>query len=658
MSASSTFIKLPALRSIEVENYHLFSKNWKYDVHSGMNLFVGTNGLGKTTTTALIIYGMVGPDSEIPMDYFENRGGTNEDNAKPMIKLVFTVGEHEFEIHRMITEDTILYLRVDKDHQYSSDEVDNIEDVYQELLKQYTGIESLSDITFLLQKFLIRQEEGNYLIWDDKGGDQSKLIRILINQAGFQTEYTRLAKEVKDADTKVRGKTDIKAQFQKKINELVKLRNEELEKRKDYDQRINIGKAIDKLKAESDKNIELRDKNLENIQYLTDQIREIDGNIEVISADYEQYTDQVRQLESQLFKHIYSDESVLTSIHKLKHYGICIYCNKSPKPEKVKEIVRSLEVKNECPVCESSLDLIHPDLDNSQVLAQLEESQSKLKRATEEIKPLQNKKNILTKELDDMWTVQRKIEKDVNALAIQIYDQNILLSKLNKNPEEQITEYDTQIQGLEVQVANYEKEIIPEREKWEIAKEKLSNKNEELNTVINSFEDKLNTIFVKYASKYFKTDCILTTIERRPKESKINVKSYVPEFDGQTRFEMKNCSTSQRIFMEYLFRISLLELYQQESKNTPFIIMETTEGAFDISSTVELASAFNEFSKVNLPFILITNFSKPDFLLKLSDGIAKSKSRLLNYLDFGKLSQTQINSQGEFKKVLRSLKLI
>ncbi|WP_426479363.1 hypothetical protein ACP3T3_07905 [Chryseobacterium sp. CBSDS_008] len=657
MSASSTFIKLPALRSIEVENYHLFSKNWKYDVHSGMNLFVGTNGLGKTTTTALIIYGMVGPDSEIPMDYFENRGGTNDDNAKPMIKLVFTVGEHEFEIHRMITEYTVLYLRVD-DYQYNSEKCDNIEDVYEGLLKEYTGIGSLSDITFLLQKFLIRQEEGNYLIWDNRGGDQSKLIRILINQAGFQAEYESLAKDVKDLDTKVRGKTDIKAQFEKQIDELIRLRNEELGKRKDYDQKINIEYGLNKLKAESDKNIELRDKNLENIQYLTDKIREIDGNIEVISAAYEQYTDKVRQFESQLFKHIYSDESVLTSIHKLKHYGICIYCNKSPKSEKVKEIVRSLEIKNECPVCESSLDLVHPDLDNSNVLAQLEEAQSKLKGATEEVRPLQSKKNVLTKELDDMWAAQRKIDKDINVLAIQIYDQKIQLSKLHKNPEEQITEYDTQIQGLELQVINYEKEIEPEREKWKIAKEKLNNKNEELNAVINSFEDKLNAIFVKYASKYFKTDCVLTTIEGKPKESKIKVKSYVPEFDGQTRYEMKNCSTSQRIFMEYLFRISLLELYQQESKNTPFIIMETTEGAFDISGTVQLASAFNEFSKVNLPFILITNFSKEDFLVKLSDGIEKSKNRLLNYLDFGKLSTTQINSMPEFKKVLRSLKLV
>lgn len=657
MPSNLTYIMLPALKSIEVEHYHLFSKNWKYNVHSGMNLFVGTNGLGKTTTTALIIYGLVGPNSEIPMEYFENRGGGNEEKHEPIIKLIFSVGNHEFEIHRVITEDTILYLRVDV-HEYELDDYDNIEDIYDGLLKQYTGIESISDITFLLQKFLIRQEEGNYLIWDDKGGDQSKLIRILINEAGFQADYERLAKDVKDLDTSVRGKTDVKAQFAKKIKELEAQRITELVNRKDYNQREALQNSLKSIKIEYDKNIELRDKNLDNIKYLTGLIREIDGKIEIVSADYESYTDRIRHLESKLFKHVYSDESVLTSIHKLKHYGICIYCNKSPKSEIVEEIIAKLETKNLCPVCDSGLDVAHPDLDNTDILIELEKSQSKLNDTKLKIEPLKLEKTKLVKQLDDMWIEERIIEKEINANAIQQYDFNIQLSTLNKNPEEQITEYDTQILGLQAQVQNYEKEIEPEREKWETAKEKLNAKNDELNNVINSFEEKLNSIFIKYASQYFKPDCKLTTIELRPKESKIKVKSYVPEFEEQTRYEIKNCSTSERIFLEYLFRISLLELYQVESKNNPFIIMETTEGAFDISNTAELASSFNEFNKIGIPFILITNFSKPDFLLKLSEGIKKSKSRLLNYLDFGKLSEIQQKSVPEFKKVLRSLKLV
>ncbi|WP_288879757.1 hypothetical protein [Pedobacter panaciterrae] len=657
MSSNPTFVKLPALKRIEVENYPLFTKSWKYSVKNGMNLFIGTNGLGKTTTTALIIYGLVGPTEEIPVDYFENRGAIDKDSKKsPLIKLSFEIEAHSFEIHRIITEDKIIFLKVD-DHLYSSEDLDHIDEIFEALMIQYSGIGSLADIGFLLRRFIIREEEGNYLIWDDKGGDQSKLIRILINEKGFEAEYELLARKVKDLDTSVRGKTDVKAQFTKRIVELQELRDKELETRKDYDERLELEKSLGLANVENDSNIEIRDKNLENIKYLTDQIRDADGKIEAFSAEYEGYSDEIRQLEGKLFKHIYSDEKVLTSVHKLKHYGLCIYCNKSPDKSVVDKIVYKLEIKNQCPVCESTLDLVHPDLDNSDLLEKLELVQKKVANAKGEITPLKGTKKQLTAELDAVWTFQNKLEKDINILSIKQYDLKIKLANLNKNPEEQITIYDTQIAALSEQVKKYESEIEPEKEKFDVAKDLLEAKNLELSEVITAFEDKLNLIFTKYASKYFKSDCQLTTIERRPRESKINVKSYVPEFGGKKRVAMKDCSTSERIFLEYLFRISLLELYAAESQTTPFIIMETTEGAFDMSNTVQLASSFNEFSKRGIPFILITNFSKQDFLIEISKGIEKSKDRLLNFLDFGKLDEQHKSSLPLFKKVLGSLKL-
>jgi hypothetical protein len=658
MSSNSTFVKLPTLQSIEVENYPLFAKNWKYNVKDGMNLFVGTNGLGKTTTTALIIYGLVGPIDEIPVDYFENRGAATKDfKNPPLIKITFEVNTHSFEVHRIITKNIITFLKVD-DHKYSIDELDNIDEVYEGLLTQYSGIGSLEDVIFLLRRFIVREEEGNYLIWDNKGGDQSKLIRILINKTGFEAEFEELAQKVKTIDSSIRGKVDIKAQFTKSINDFEVLREKELEARKDYDQRFELENSLEVANVENDTNIEIRDKNLENIQYLTDQIRDIDGRIETYSSDYEVCADEIRQLEGKLFKHVYSDEKILTAVHKLKHYNLCIYCNKSPAKTVIEDIVYKLEIKNECPVCASGLDMIHPDLDNSGLLEKLEALKIKLATAKSEITPLNSQKKQITSELDAIWALQRNLEKEINILSIKQYDLRIKLSNLNKNPEEQITIYDTQIAVLKERVAKYDSEIEPEREKYEKVKKLLDAKNDELNEVINSFEEKFNNIFIKYASKFFKSDCRLTTIERAPTGSKINVKSYVPEFEGKRRVAMKNCSTSERIFLEYLFRLSLLELYATESNTTPFIIMETTEGAFDQSNTRLLATSFNEFSKNSIPFILITNFSKPDFLIELSNGIGKSKDRMLNFLDFGKLDEQHKASKPLFNKTIKALNLV
>jgi|GEM_PF-4095908 len=53
-------VKLPCLKSISVQDYALFTNNWEYKLKPGMNLFLGVNGVGKTTTTNLIIYGLIG----------------------------------------------------------------------------------------------------------------------------------------------------------------------------------------------------------------------------------------------------------------------------------------------------------------------------------------------------------------------------------------------------------------------------------------------------------------------------------------------------------------------------------------------------------------------------------------------------------------------
>jgi len=60
VSNNDNYIKLPCLKSISVNNYALFKENWTYEVKNGLNLFLGANVLGKTTTSNLVIYGIAG----------------------------------------------------------------------------------------------------------------------------------------------------------------------------------------------------------------------------------------------------------------------------------------------------------------------------------------------------------------------------------------------------------------------------------------------------------------------------------------------------------------------------------------------------------------------------------------------------------------------
>ncbi|WP_316795214.1 hypothetical protein [Pedobacter agri] len=653
----TNYVKLPILKKVEIKNYSLFNSNWDYTLKAGMNIFLGTNGLGKTTTTNLIIYGMVGYNNNISADYFQNRGSKTDDTAPAVVSLEFMAGEHNFVIHRRIEEDTIEYLKVD-DEEYFGQDVDNLDEAYEALLVKYSDISSIGDIEFLLHKFLVREEEGNYLLWDNKGGDQSRLIRILVNNSGFEHQYAVIAKEVKDLDTIVRGKTDVKAQFTKRLEELKVQKEIELNKRTSHNQLKAMMELLENTQSEYDKFSGLRDKNLDSINYLLNNIKDLESKMEVAASDFEGKSERVSVLESKLFNHVYSDEKVLTAIHKLKHYNICIYCNKTPKEDVVKEIVKKLEIQNQCPVCESHLDSLHPDLENDDVLKELEIIQSQLTEFRLKNDELQRQRDALKGQLDEVWREQDIVEKNVNGEAIKLYDLRLKISNLKKNPDEQITIYDNEILAMQSQIAKYDLEIAPAKEKFDKAKKKLDDKNDQQTSVITSFEEDLNKIYENYTSKFFSSKCNLTIISRKPKESNVNVTSYVPEFDGKKRSEIKSCSTSQRIFLEYLFRLSIIELYSEKSGNTPFIMMETTEGAFDITNTIQLASSFNEFAANKIPFVLICNFSKPDFLSELVKGIQYSKENVLNYLDFGNVPKQHVEHLKDYKDIIKKLKLV
>jgi len=56
----SSYIILPKLKSICIDGYSLFKKTWSYRFKNGLNIFIGPNGVGKTTTTNLMIYGLIG----------------------------------------------------------------------------------------------------------------------------------------------------------------------------------------------------------------------------------------------------------------------------------------------------------------------------------------------------------------------------------------------------------------------------------------------------------------------------------------------------------------------------------------------------------------------------------------------------------------------
>ena len=98
------------MRSISVNNYALFNRDWSHKVQNGLNLFLGANGFGKTTAANLIIYGIVGAWEEravntrgneeivdqLPEKYFSDREHKKQrdsiGDAKASVTIEFDIG--------------------------------------------------------------------------------------------------------------------------------------------------------------------------------------------------------------------------------------------------------------------------------------------------------------------------------------------------------------------------------------------------------------------------------------------------------------------------------------------------------------------------------------------------------------------------------------
>ena len=176
------YIKLPIIKEIEVKGYKLFKTDWKYKFKKGLNLFVGENRLGKTTTVYIILYGIVGLPKK-NKNFFLDRVLLKEQikNVKPIVRLKFDIGQDHIEIERDLLSSQINCLSINS-QTYKKDEAKKIEEIYSKKIVSLAGISSLDDYKFLLENLLIREEEGNYLLWEPE--DQIRVLRLPLRMRG------------------------------------------------------------------------------------------------------------------------------------------------------------------------------------------------------------------------------------------------------------------------------------------------------------------------------------------------------------------------------------------------------------------------------------------------------------------------------------------
>lgn len=661
------YIVLPNIISLKVENYSLYSKSWSYKVKSGVNLFIGVNGLGKTTSTSLIIYGLVGQTTKYNTDkeefkfifdkksieqkfkidnyYFKNREFEGAENDLACIELEFSLKDDLIKIKRKLFVDEIISFELNGKIQETN---------YEEFILEKSKLTKVSDLAFILEKFLIKEEEGNYLLWDVQ--EQSRILQLLLSPIGFKDKYQKKLNDLSKITT-----IEKQASYSKTKSLRKQIENFKTKKKEDENKKYNIGdlkKEDEKLIKEINDLSSKREKIFSSWAENKKEISKIDSQLQNLSFEIGEDSNKFIALESIFYNKVYTDEKVNTAIHKLNSYGICIYCDEKVKQEKRDEINNKLKI-NSCPVCDSNLDKTKIEEEeeiksNDKVLKEISELEVIIDAKRKTFHLLSNRKNeikdlnlneltsAIDKQIEDKKQTQFKLALNIN---------NVEIKKEVTYWDALIHELENQIKIIELETEAEKKDAVGEGNLDSISND-FKSLNEELTATVKANLEALNVIFKDLSKQYFKTDGKLITksglITKTNNFGEIKQEVYAPFFDNKERVEIKGLSTSERLFLEYIFRLSLLKLYEENSKNKAFMIMETSEGSFDFEHTKKLAELFTSFNTEDNSLILILNLSKEDFIKELNNYLI-SDDRILKFFEFARFENDQQKNEIETK---------
>lgn len=655
-------IYLPALKSISIENYSLYSQepSFKFDFMDGISAIIGGNGIGKTTFVEILLFCLVGPRKEYPVlgkkkakkkerildpKYFVSRMNDKyENNKEAKVYLSFSIANTNIVIGRSLYTSEIIYLEINKEEILLFNE-----EFYSQKMIELSGIYSFQLFDKIIRTFLFFDERRENIAWDINVQDE--ILKILFFDEEFLYSFKKLEEEVVHLDTKGRHKSEDRRVETEALEDLKKEKSnlfKGLEKE-------DINKDIEKLyerrgELENDLMIiknEIEEK-LEVIYSHQDRLNNFIGERSGILFNIENISTEISKLESKLYSSIYNQlPDYYISVEKaLINEGRCLACGS--KNKKAKEAASYHKKHGECVICSSKIENIEefdPKIINK--VNKLSESRSQLQtivmNKTEAISELQQIYDVLSNEVNEQKNILNEKQREIMYLNSSIAQNS---AKNSKDTYTQIVEVKQQKIAKLTEETN---EIYRERDK---KKAELNELHKKFTKVVISLNKHLSYYFNKYASTFIGLPCELTvqtqTINMIPHIV------YLPKISGNIREGVNSVSESQRFFLDQAFRMAIIDYLQNTITDfKTFFITETPEGSLDIVYEKQVAEMFTLFSKSENNIVFTSNLNSSNFLVTLYKEInpEERKIRTLDLLEKG--NQTRLQKDNIDLKLLR-----
>jgi hypothetical protein len=297
--------------------------------------------------------------------------------------------------------------------------------------------------------------------------------------------------------------------------------------------------------------------------------------------------------------------------------------------------LNNFKIKNKCAVCDSLIKLNENSIPKN-ILENMENKRRDILKIEKDIV-------LLNKELKEKEKEISKIRKDIeenlkqfNQDKEELFKEKIIQSEYEKFINKSENDFNEEMLKIQSGFSLIEKQIITKNKKIEEYEKQIQEKNILLNNFLqdikHNYQKELDIFISKLNENiklYFYTEnenIFFEKIEGEEillSEFKINVNEnkegmlyhVLPKLNDNLKTDPKSLSTSERLIIEYIFRLTLLEYLEKTNDLETFLILETSEGSFDYLKVSDLARTINDLSnRIKSSVIVVTNVHDPYFL--------------------------------------------
>ena len=633
-------IYLPTLKQVKIINYSLYNRDIVYNFIDGINLVVGGNGVGKTTFINIIKYALIGLYKKDLIvrnyggekrffrktytncnTYFRTRMEEEKNDETACVELEFYVKDILFYVKRslydtkleeayFIQNGEINYIdgeviRQDYYSKFENADEDEKEKYlqynYEKILAEKINVSDFNDVIFFVNQILLFNESRNTVLW--KEDVQNRLFSNYLNNPKLEKKRKDLSFESKYQDSISRHKQEEIKAINKVLREIVKRDNKEYS---DAD-KVKLFSSID--------NCEKKIYSIENGRKdLQKKISELYRDVALISKNINEKEKEKNKLEVSNRNNYWIGVNSKYSIYKRQYIGnhICPMCNSHIETVSGDRIDR-------CFFCNSQI-TVDPSLVKAvdEVNASLNELMEK-RRSIEQI---------IAKYEDEI----KELDSEFRKTKVELFEKKNELRALEGRNDADTSETEASYIAMLKRI----EQLQEEKDNASDLSEKYRN---ECTNIINDIEKNMleitrniSNLFSDFAEAFLRVKCYLTLDFGESNKTKI----FIPVIDGRARYDEEELSESQRFFVDYSFRMSIMSYFYQ---CPTFYICETPDSSLDISYEENAVDTFMKFLEQPNILIITSNLNNSTFIKTLMEK--GKKINVINLLKYGRISNVQ-----------------